>query len=75
MLILLGFQNEQSYRLNDLLRLGDVKYNERENEKYFQSKKIKEKGTLFSSASFKILRIKSLTMKYEDELCFMIKIY
>ena len=50
MLILLGFQNEQSYRLNDLLRLGDVKYNERENGKYFQSKKIKEKGTLFSSA-------------------------
>ena len=58
MLILLGFQNEQTYRLNDLLRLGDVKYSERENEKYFQSKKIKEKGTLLSSASFEILRIK-----------------
>ena len=58
MLILLGFQNEQTYRLNDLLRLGDVKYSERENEKYFQSKKIKEKGMLFSSASFEILRIK-----------------
>ena len=52
MLILLGFQNEQSYRLNDLLRLGDVKYNERENEKYLKSKKIKEKGTLHISVSF-----------------------
>ena len=57
MLILLGFQNEQTYRLNDLLRLGDVKYNEREDVKYFQSKKIKEKGMLFSYSSFKTLRI------------------
>ena len=50
--ILLGFQKEQSYRLNDLLRLGDVKYNERENEKFLKSKKIKEKGTLHISVSF-----------------------